>query len=70
MLANANGSGGSAAWTQLKPKVAGDGGVPPVGREYFTAVGDPGTNSLIIFGGESFEGIYLSTWVLSHGNGL
>jgi len=70
VLANANGTGGNPAWTQLHPKVAGDGGSPPVAREFFTAVGDLGTNSLIIFGGESIEGIYLSTWVLSHANGL
>jgi hypothetical protein len=70
VLANANGAGGSPVWTQLHPKVAGDGGIPPVGREFFTAVRDPGTDSMIILGGDSIEGIYLSTWVLSHANGL
>jgi hypothetical protein len=70
VLTNANGSGGTPVWTQLHPKVAGDKGIPPVGREFFTVVRDPGTNSMIIFGGETIEGIYLSTWVLSHANGL
>lgn len=70
VLANANGSGGSPAWTQLHPKVAGDRNVPPVGRIFFTAVRDTGTNSMIIFGGETIEGMYFSTWVLSHANGL
>jgi hypothetical protein len=70
VLSNANGSGGSAAWTELHPKVAGDGNVLPVGRNFFAAVRDPGTNSMIIFGGDTNEGIYFSTWVLSHANGL
>jgi len=70
VLANANGLGGTPAWTQLHPKVAGDGAILPIGRDYFSAVRDPGTNSMIILGGDTTEGIYLSTWALSHANGL
>jgi hypothetical protein len=70
VLTNANGSGGTPAWLQLHPKVAGDKNIPPAPREFFSAVYDSTTNSMIVFGGETIEGIYLSTWVLSHANGL
>lgn len=70
VLANANGSGGTPVWTQLHPKFNGDGTMQPGPRGYFSAVRDPGTNSLIIFGGISVEAGYLSPWVLSHANGL
>src|SRR5215469_4317525 len=70
VLANANGSGGTPAWTQLHPKFAGDGLILPGSRVYFSAVRDPGTNSMIIFGGISIEAGYVSPWVLSHANGL
>jgi len=70
VLANANGSGGTPTWTQLHPKVSGDNNVAPVGRTYFSAVYDSTTDSMIIFGGDTIEGIYWSTWVLSHANGL
>jgi hypothetical protein len=33
-------------------------------------VGDPATDSMMVFGGDTIEGIYFSTWVLSHANGL
>lgn len=69
VLANANGSGGTPAWTQLHPKWSGDGIVLPGTRTWFSAVRDPGTNSLIIFGGISIEAGYVSPWVLSHANG-
>jgi hypothetical protein len=42
----------------------------PGGRYWFTGVRDPNTNSLIIFGGSTIEGIYSMPWVLSHANGL
>jgi len=41
-----------------------------VGREFFSAVYDSATNSMIIFGGDTIEGVYQSTWVRSHANGL
>ena len=67
---NANGNGGTPTWTQLHPKVSGDKNIPPVGREFFSAVYDSTTNSMIIFGGDTIEGVYYGTWVLSHANGL
>jgi len=70
VLTNADASGGTPAWVQLHPKVVGDKNIPPAGREFFAAVYDSGTNSMIIYGGETIEGIYESTWVLSHANGL
>jgi hypothetical protein len=70
VLTNAHGSGGTPAWTQIHPKFAGDGLMLPGTRDYFTAVRDPGTNSMIIFGGVSIEAAYGSPWVLSHANGL
>ena len=70
VLVNANGSGGSPVWAQVHPKWVGDGNVQPGGRFWFTGVRDPGTNSLIIFGGETIEAIYENPWVLSHANGL
>lgn len=70
VLANANGTGGTPTWTQLHPKFAGDGLILPGTRTFFSAVRDPGTNSMIIFGGISFEAAYGSPWVLSHANGL
>ncbi len=70
VLTNANGSGGIPAWTQLHPKSPGDGPLLPGTRTWFSAVRDPGTNSMIIFGGISIEAAYGSPWVLSHANGL
>jgi hypothetical protein len=70
VLTNANGKGGSPVWAQLHPQWVGDGNIQPGGRFYHSAVSDPGTNSLIIFGGENIEAIYDNAWVLSHANGL
>jgi hypothetical protein len=70
VLVNANGSGGTPAWTQLHPKFAGDGVILPGARTWMSVVRDPGTNSLIVFGGQSIEACYGSAWVLSHANGL
>jgi hypothetical protein len=70
VLFNANGNAGTPTWTQLHPKVSGDRNIPPVGREFFSAVYDSTTNSMIIFGGDTNEGVYYGTWVLSHANGL
>jgi hypothetical protein len=70
VLMHANGTGGTPAWTQLHPKASGDGSLLPVGRTWFSAVHDSGTNSLIIFGGLSVEASFSGTWVMSHSNGL
>ncbi len=66
VLTNANGLGGPPTWEQLQPV-----GGPPPSRTNFTAVYDPSSNRLIVFGGE--DGIntrYNDTWVLTHANGL
>jgi hypothetical protein len=65
VLANANGSGGSPTWTQLKPK-----GAPPAKRAAHTAVYDPATNQMMIFAGVDFEAVYYLVWVLNDANGL
>jgi hypothetical protein len=65
VLANANGSGGSPAWTQLKPK-----GTPPAKRAAHTAVYDSTTNQMMIFAGVDYEAVYYLVWVLDDANGL
>jgi Galactose oxidase, central domain len=62
VLSNANGLGGTPAWTQLSPT----GSVPDAHWES-TAVYDPTTNVMIVFGGGSFAN---SVWTLSNANGL
>jgi hypothetical protein len=70
LLTHANGSGGSPVWVQIHPQWEGDGNIQPGSRFYHTAVRDPGTNSMILFGGETVESVYFQPWVLSHANGL
>jgi hypothetical protein len=66
VLSNANGVNGTPTWTQLSPT-----GGPPAPRLVHTAVYDPTTNSMIIFGGnDCFSGFYSDVWVLSNANGL
>jgi len=69
VLENADGTTGIPAWTQLSPF-----GTPPAPRVGLAAVYDPGTNSMIIFGGQNGSGFgggtYPDTWVLSNANGL
>lgn len=67
VLENANGIGGPAAWNKLLPQ-----GDAPGPRFDNTAVYDPASNSLIIFGGFDFSGFstYSDVWVLSNANGL
>ncbi len=65
-LTHANGLGGTPTWTQLSTA----GGPPPT-RDAASAVYDPTTNSLIIFGGDNCcGGRYNDTWILSNANGL
>jgi hypothetical protein len=45
-LTNANGLGGTPAWTLLNVPANG-----PSGRAAFTAVYDPGSNRMMVFGG-------------------
>jgi hypothetical protein len=60
VLSNANGLGGTPAWTQLALD-----GVLPVPRIFHTAVFDAASGGMMVFGGGSFEGIFFSTWLLT-----
>jgi hypothetical protein len=67
VLTNANGSGGSPAWTNLIPE--GSAGSPPV-RVLANAGYDPSSNRMTMFGGWSGSSFYNDTWVLTYANGL
>jgi hypothetical protein len=67
ILSNANGLGGSPAWTPFAPF-----SVFPEARAGHSAVYDPGTNRMVVFGGTPAADFTLgnsSTWFLSHANG-
>ena len=64
VLSNANGEGGTPAWTQLQPSNSG-----PAAREGSTAVYDPTNNLLIIYGGDAGSAPFGDIWTLSHANG-
>ncbi len=65
VLSNANGLGGTPAWTQLTPT----GSTPPT-RCNHTAVYNNTNNQMTIFGGWTVSSALNDTWVLSHANGL
>jgi len=70
VLTNANGLGGTPAWTQLSPAGAG-----PSPRYWTTAEYDAATNRLILFGGLNGQGgpgsdFFNEVWVLANANGL
>ena len=63
VLENANGLGGTPTWIQLSPI-----GTPPSARAGQTAVYDPGSNQMILFGG--LVGNFANdVWVLEDANG-
>jgi len=64
VLSNANGQGGTPAWTQLQPSTAA-----PAAREGSTAVYDATNNILIIYGGDAGGAPLGDVWTLSHANG-
>jgi hypothetical protein len=65
VLNNANGLGGTPTWSQLSPS-----GTAPPGREAATAVYDPTTNVMIVFGGDTGVSALLGdVWILSNANG-
>ena len=68
VLSNANGQGGTPAWTHLTPT----GGLPSARAEQ-SAVYDTGGNRLILFGGNPNVGSCFNTvsdvWVLTNANG-
>lgn len=65
ILSNANGLSGTPTWTE----VTFTGAVPPA-RVNHTAVYDPASNTMIIFGGENETGELNDVWVLSNANGV
>src|SRR5207302_1256626 len=65
VLANADGLGGTPAWTPLVPA-----GVPPAPRRTSVVVYDAANNRLIVFGGSEACGKRNDVWVLSNANGL
>jgi hypothetical protein len=67
VLTNADGTGGTPTWTQLSPT----GGPPAIGQGS-SAVYDPATNRMTVFGGNTTAcGPYSNaTWVLTNANGL
>jgi hypothetical protein len=67
VLANADGTGGTPTWTQLSPT----GGPPAIGQGS-SAVYDPATNHMTVFGGNTTAcgPVSNATWVLSNANGL
>jgi hypothetical protein len=64
VLSNANGLGGMPAWTQLAVT-----GTPPPVRALHSAVYDPNTNRMIVFGG-LYASPFSDVWVLTDANGL
>lgn len=65
LLSNANGLGGTPAWTQLTPS-----GGPPTGVDFGSAVYDAANNVLVEFAGVSQNGALTnSVWALSHASG-
>lgn len=72
VLINASGANGTPTWQQLTPDAPD--GLPP-GRNGHTAIYDPGTNQLIIFGGGqtngyAFSPLFNDVWILTNANGL
>ena len=64
ILSNANGSGGTPAWTQLTPSNSG-----PVARSGHTATYDAVNNVMTIYAGYSGTALLSDAWVLSGANG-
>jgi hypothetical protein len=66
LLEGANGQSGSPVWVQLSPS-----GTGPSARIRSSAVYDPTTNSMIVFGGNNCSKTYYNdVWVLSNANGV
>ena len=64
VLSNANGLGGTPAWSQLSPN-----GAPPAPRGFASAVYDAVNNRMIVYGGANGSNLG-DAWVLSNANGL
>lgn len=63
ILKNANGVGGTPAWTQVPASGS------PGGRAYHSAGYDPNTNTMTVFGGNNGSADLSDAWVLSNANG-
>jgi Bacterial Ig-like domain (group 2)/Galactose oxidase, central domain len=64
ILSNANGNGGTPAWTQLNPSNNG-----PAARSGHTATYDSANNLMTIYGGFDGTNVLGDVWVLSAANG-
>jgi len=64
VLSNANGGGGTPAWTKLAPS-----GTPPSVRESSSAIYDSTNNVMTIFGGDENGADFGDVWTLSNANG-
>jgi len=64
VLSNANGSGGTPAWTQLSP---GGAAIPP--RDFHSAIYDPISNRMTVYGGVDVGQLLSDAWTLSFANG-
>ncbi len=64
VLTHANGLGGTPTWTMLKTSGAG-----PSGRSSITAVYDPTSNRMIVFGGQDSGVDMNDMWALTNANG-
>jgi choice-of-anchor C domain-containing protein len=66
VLENASGAGGTPTWSQLSPS-----GTQPAPRLRHSAIYDPISNRMVVFGGNNcFSNEFSDTWVLSNANGL
>ncbi len=64
ILQNANDVSGQPTWIQLQPA-----GAAPTARESSSAVYDPATNSLVVYGGDAGGAPMGDIWALSNANG-
>ena len=65
LLDSANGRSGRPTWSSQSPS-----GTPPAARAYAASAYDPGTNSLIVFGGSNCSNSHFNdVWILSGANG-
>ncbi len=64
VLSNANGEGGTPAWSQLSPS-----GTPPAARENSSAIYDSVNNVLTIYAGDIGGSGFADVWTLSNANG-
>jgi photosystem II stability/assembly factor-like uncharacterized protein len=65
VLTHANGLGDPPRWVRLFPTGPG-----PSPRYLHSAVYEPGTNRLVVFGGYDGTGVRNDAWVLTHANGM